>query len=398
MQSYISRQTSEHRISGLFENLSVSFPEFDTVLIIGRVNQYYYTGTMQDGILVLRKSGEMYFFVRKSFERAKIESPFEPIIRISTYRDMLAHLPENLGKVCVETEAVPVAMLDRIRKYFKMDAILPLDRVIAAQRAVKSPDELKLVRESGRRHNDIMINTVPAILREGMSETDFAAELYAEMIKKGHHGVSRFSMFQMEIIIGQFGFGETSLYPTNFDGPGGMKGMSPVVPILGDRERLLRKGDLVFVDVGFGYMGYHSDKTQVYSFGAEPCELAVKTHRACIHVLDRVVSGIRPGVDPSAIYVSAIDPLPAELNEHFMGYNGEKVKFLGHGVGLFVDELPIITGSYKEPLRENMVIAIEPKCGIEGIGTVGVEETYVVTVDGAECLTGGPRDIVTVPV
>jgi Xaa-Pro aminopeptidase len=45
-----------------------------------------------------------------------------------------------------------------------------------------------------------------------------------------------------------------------------------------------------------------------------------------------------------------------------------------------------------------MVIAIEPKCGIEGIGTVGVEETYVVTVDGAECLTGGPRDIVTVPV
>ena len=65
---------------------------------------------------------------------------------------------------------------------------------------------------------------------------------------------------------------------------------------------------------------------------------------------------------------------------------------------MFVDELPIITGSYKEPLRENMVIAIEPKCGIEGIGTVGVEETYVVTVDGAECLTGGPRDIVTVPV
>jgi methionine aminopeptidase len=109
-------------------------------------------------------------------------------------------------------------------------------------------------------------------------------------------------MFQMEIIIGQFGFGESSLYPTNFDGPGGMKGMSPVVPILGNRERLLQKGDLVFVDVGFGYMGYHSDKTQVYSFGAEPGELSIKTHRACIQVLDRVVSGIRPErIRPSSI-------------------------------------------------------------------------------------------------
>ncbi|NLW88283.1 MAG: aminopeptidase P family protein [Clostridiaceae bacterium] len=396
MKPYINRLLSENRLAELRRILSGVYPEYDTVLIIGRVNQYYYTGTMQDGILVLRKDGSMFFFVRKSYERAKIESPFEPIIRISTYRDILAFLPEDLGKVCVETEAVPVAMLDRIRKYFRMDGILPLDRVIATQRAVKGSEELGMIHESGRRHADIMEHTVPAILREGMSETDFAAELYAEMIKKGHHGVSRFSMFQMEIIIGQFGFGETSLYPTNFDGPGGMKGMSPVVPILGDRERILKKGDMVFVDVGFGYMGYHSDKTQVYSFGAEPSDLAVRTHRACIDVMNQVVSGIRPGAIPADIYISSTANLPEELSEHFMGYNGEKVKFLGHGVGLFVDELPIIAGGYKEPLRENMVIAIEPKCGIEGVGTVGVEETYVVTKNGAECLTGGPKDIVTV--
>jgi len=396
MESIVTRQMSESRLARLRQNLASSTTEYDTVLIIGRVNQYYYTGTMQDGILVLRKGGETFFFVRKSYERARMESPFEPIIRINTYRDMLEYLPANLGHVYVETEAVPVAMLERIRKYFQMDRILPLDRLIAAQRAVKTPEELVLIRESAKRHADIMENTVPALLHEGMSETDFAADLYAEMIKKGHHGVSRFSMFQMEIIIGQFGFGETSLYPTNFDGPGGMKGMSPVVPILGNRERVLKKGDLVFVDVGFGYMGYHSDKTQVYSFGAEPGELSIKTHRACIHVLDRVVSGIRPGANPSVIYRESTADLPVELSQHFMGYGGEKVKFLGHGVGLFIDELPIISLGYKEPLCENMVIAIEPKCGVEGIGTVGVEETYIVGANGAECITGGPRDIVRV--
>lgn len=396
MESVVTRLMSEYRLAVLRENLASSLTEYDTVLLIGRVNQYYYTGTMQDGILVLRKDGGIFFFVRKSFERAKMESSFEPIIRITTYRDMLEYLPQDLGKVYAETEAVPIAMIDRIRKYFKIDEILPLDRLIAAQRAVKTPEELNLIRESGRRHADIMENTVPSLLREGMSETDFAAEMYAEMIKKGHHGVSRFSMFQMEIIIGQFGFGESSLYPTNFDGPGGMKGMSPAVPILGDRTRFLRKGDLVFVDVGFGFMGYHSDKTQVYSFGTEPCELAKRTHQACIGVMDRVVSGIRPGADPSVIYRESTSDLPEVLSKHFMGFNGEKVKFLGHGVGLFIDELPIISGGYREPLSENMVIAIEPKCGIEGIGTVGVEETYIVNKDGAECITGGPKDIVRV--
>ncbi|MBN1775336.1 MAG: aminopeptidase P family protein [Clostridiales bacterium] len=396
MESIVTRQMSDSRLALLQQNLASSSVEFDTVLIIGRVNQYYYTGTMQDGILVMRRTGEMFFFVRKSYERACMESTFEPIIKIATYRDMLEYLPADLGAVYVETESVPIAMIERIRKSFHMERILPLDRVIAMQRAVKTPEEIELIRESARRHADIMENTVPLLLREGMSETDFAADMYAEMIKKGHHGVSRFSMFQMEIIIGQFGFGETSLYPTNFDGPGGMKGMSPVVPILGNRERLLKKGDLVFVDVGFGYMGYHSDKTQVYSFGAEPNELAVRTHRACIGVLERVVSGIRPGADPSSVYRDSTAELPEELNKHFMGYGGEKVKFLGHGVGLFIDELPIISGGYKEPLRENMVIAIEPKCGVEGIGTVGVEETYIVGANGAECITGGPKDIVRV--
>lgn len=396
MELTVSRKRSEQRIKLLFQNLDSLSIDYDTVLIIGRVNQYYYTGTMQDGVLVLRKNGEMFFFVRKSFERARIESPFEPIIRIHSYRDMLDYLPENLGSVFVETEMVPFAMLDRIRKRFHMESVLPLDRIIAIQRAVKSEEELELIRESARRHADVMETTVPSILREGMSETDFAAELYAEMIRKGHHGVSRFSMFQMEIIIGQFGFGETALYPTNFDGPGGMKGMAPVVPLIGDRERILRKGDLVFVDVGFGYMGYHSDKTQVYSFGKEPDDRAVKTHRACIQVMERAVSLIRPGADPSVVYREATANLPTELSEHFMGYGGEKVKFLGHGVGLFIDELPIISGGFKEPLCENMVIAIEPKCGVEGIGMVGVEETFIVGGNGAECITGGPRDIVTV--
>lgn len=397
MNSMLSKDIIEKRLQSLFAYLNEAGQTYDTVLIIDRINQYYYTGTIQNGLLVLRKDGSVFFFVRKSFDRANIESSFRPIIQMHTYRDMLAYLPDQLGSVYIETESMPIGMLDRIRKYFSIDTVLPLDQIIARQRAVKSEYELEYIRESGRRHNILMEQTVPSLLREGISETDFAAELYAAMIKGGHHGVSRFSMFQMEIIIGQIGFGDTSIYPTNFNGPGGMLGMYPVVPILGNRDRCLQKGHLVFVDVGYGYMGYHSDKTQVYSFGCEPDEYVKETHKACMQVLEKTISLLRPGNIPADIYRESMQGKSPLLNNHFMGYGDEKVKFLGHGVGLYVDEMPVITGGYTFPLEKNMVIAIEPKCGIKDVGMVGVEETFVVESEGAVCITGGAREIMTVP-
>jgi Xaa-Pro dipeptidase len=383
----------EDRISGLFTALRASGKSFDTAIIISRVNQYYYTGTMQDGVLVLRKDGTVAFFVRKSFDRAKLESPLSVLYRIATYKDMLAFLPQDLGSVFFETETVPIATLERMKKYFTFDELLPLDRLLTQVRSVKTEYELEIITESGRQHNRILCEVVPDLLKEGMSEMDFAADLYACMLKQGHHGVSRFSMFQMEMIIGQIGFGVSSIYPTNFDGPGGMLGLGPAVPILGSRDRFLAKGDIVFADVGYGVLGYHSDKTQVYSFGKLPEPHVAATHAACRNVLDKAVGMLNVGALPSDIYEDCMGHLPPELSRHFMGYGQDGVKFLGHGVGLYIDEMPVIASGNKMPLEENMVIALEPKCGIEGIGMVGVEETFVVKRSGAVCVTGGAQDI-----
>ncbi len=103
-----------------------------------------------------------------------------------------------------------------------------------------------------------------------MSEVDLAGALYAEMLRAGHHGVARFGMFDTEVVLGHIAFGESSLYPTSFNGPGGNYGMGPAVPGIGNRKTILRKGDLVFIDIGFGIEGYHTDKTQTYVFGKEP--------------------------------------------------------------------------------------------------------------------------------
>ncbi|NLN05795.1 MAG: aminopeptidase P family protein [Clostridiaceae bacterium] len=382
----------EKRISNLYEVMKDK--DYDTILIINRINQYYFTGTMQDGVLVFRKDGTVKFFVRRSCDRARMECPLDIVCPMNTYKDMLDYLPSDLGIVYMETQTVTMAIKERLEKYFGFDAVKSIDRKICVLRAVKSDYELEFIKESGRQHEILMTSIIPSILRDGMSETDFLSELYMHMVKLGHHGLSRFNMFQMEMVIGQIGFGDNSTYPTNFDGPGGMKGMSPAVPIIGDRNRYLKKGDLVFVDVGYGVEGYHSDKSQVYSFKAKPDDRVLEIHRACMEVQKKTASMMKEGAVPSEIYERIMAELPASL-VNFMGMY-DPVRFLGHGVGLHIDEFPIIAKGFNLPLKQNMVVSLEPKCALEKTGTVGVEETYVIGRDGAECITGGARDIIVV--
>jgi Xaa-Pro aminopeptidase len=92
--------------------------------------------------------------------------------------------------------------------------------------------------------------------------------------------------------------------------------------------------------------------------------------------------------------VAELDP---ELRENFMGFGSRRVNFLGHGVGLQIDEPPVIAEGFDEPLVEGMVLALEPKKGIAGVGMVGSENTYVVTPAGGRSLTGEPSDPILVP-
>jgi Xaa-Pro aminopeptidase len=241
-----------------------------------------------------------------------------------------------------------------------------------------------------------MEEKIPGLLREGMSEQEFVGEVANQVFKLGYHGYTRFSRFQSEMMIGQFGFGTNSLVPTISTRTGGSRGYGAAVPAAGDPNKILRKGDLVFVDVGFGINGYNSDKTQVYSFGAKPSAEAAAAHQTCIDVQKKAAERLRPGEVPSKIYLDIMDSLDDKQKINFMGYKNRRVKFLGHGIGLHVDEPPVIAMGFDSPLLMNMVIALEPKKGIGGEGMVGVEDTYIVTPNGGMCVTGGPREIIVV--
>ena len=396
MQEKVTKQELDIRRKDFLEAMNAASPDWDTALFLGKVNQYYFTGTMQDGMLLIKKDGSAYYFVRRSYERAVAESPFANIYPMESYGDAAAIAGKECGNTYLETETVTIGILERLKRKFDIPKTGSLDKTVLSLRAVKSPYEIHWLEESGRQHTEFLTKVAPGLMREGISEADFAAELYAQMVKMGHQGYCRFSMFQNELVVGQIGFGENSLYPTSFDGPGGSTGISPAAPFLGSRERKLKKGDLVFIDIGYAVNGYNSDKTQVYMFGAKPAAEVIRAHRACLDVQSRTAEMMKPGAVPAEIYNTIMDSLSEEFKQNFMGFGRRQVKFLGHGVGLHVDELPLIAGGYKVPLLPNMAVALEPKKGIAGIGMVGAEDTYIVEKDGARCITGGGLDIIEV--
>ena len=83
----------------------------------------------------------------------------------------------------------------------------------------------------------------------------------------------------------------------------------------------------------------------------------------------------------------------AGLSENFMGFGTDQVKFLGHGVGLELDELPVLAAGVKSRLMPGMVIAIEPKFTFPGEGVVGIENTFAITENGLERLTLTPDEL-----
>lgn len=363
-------------------------PDWEMAVIISKINQYYYTGTMQDGMLIIPRHDEASYWVRRNYQRAMDESLFPRIKPMNSFRDAAAATGKFPRTVYLETGVIPLDWYKRFQKYFPVTEVKPVDNVIASLRAIKSQYELALMEQSGRIHQRVLEEYVPNLLQEGMSEAELACTLFSLMVDEGHHGVVRFSMFDTEMLFGSVGFGESSIYPTYFDGPGGGYGMSPAVPLLGSRDRKLKKGDLVFVDFGCGVGGYHTDKTMTYMFGAPLPQSAVAEHQACVAIQNQVAEMLRPGVSPARIYQTIMDNLSADFRKNFMGFGSRQVKFLGHSIGLFIDELPVIAAGFTEPLQAGMAFALEPKKGIADIGMVGIENTFLVTPAGGRCITG----------
>lgn len=363
----------------------------DGALILDPLNMYYYTGTMQQGVFFVPRSEEPVFLVRRSYERAQQETPLKrvfPLKGFSQLRATLADLGLRTNILGVAETTLSVSVFKTLVKAFPGGTFTDISALLGMIRAVKSGYEVGLIRKAGALH-EMVYDAIPSLIREGMTEWELGAEIHKKMMALGYTGITRFGVFGGELFMGIVSFGESGNYPTASVGPGGLTGLSPAFPLLGGKKKLGR-GEPIFVDTGFGYEGYFTDKTRVFSLGAPPAE-ALDAYTVCLNIQEAVRCRLKPGAIPSEIYEEVYNEFvyPRGFEKHFMGFGSNQVPFLGHGIGLAIDEFPAIAGKVHIPLETHMVIALEPKKGLEGIGLVGVENTFLVTPQGGEKLTPG---------
>lgn len=365
-------------------------------LIVQNTDLFYFSGTIQQGQLYIPAKGEPVLMVRKDIERAQTESALPRIVGFSRSGELSGILsqhgisiPKTLG---MELDVLPANQYFSFTRLLESTQIVDISMAIRMARAVKSDYEVGLVRRAAG-FSDKLAGTVPSILKEGITEIELAGRIEAEARKMGHQGIVRMRMFGGELFYGHVMAGATAAVPSYLSSPTGGEGVTPAIA-QGSSLRPISRNEPVLVDLVFATDGYISDHTRIFSIGELPDELKA-AHNAMREVQEAVKKAAVPGVPAGALYDLALEKAEAHgLGDYFMGAGDQRIRFVGHGVGLELDEFPFLAKGQKLKLEAGMVIALEPKCIFPGKGVVGIENTHVVTENGLEQLGRFEEDIV----
>jgi Xaa-Pro aminopeptidase len=367
------------------------YMDCDALVILQNVDQFYLTGTLQTGVLWFPREGEPLLAIRKSFERAKIESAVKNIVPLKSYSELPGLIPQPGETIGFETDILPVATYQQVTKNFPKSKIVDGSTPVRNARAVKTPYEVECIRRAAKQL-DTMFLDIPAQLHEGLPEFELAARIEYVLRMAGHQGFTRVRRFNMEMHYGAVSFAETAAYPHAFDGPVGVRGLYPAAPMMGSR-RPLKRHEPVMIDICGGYAGYIADGSRTYSLGPVSQQMR-DTHQYILELNSWIEDRLRPGNVPSQIYQSILDRVAkTSFSKHFMGAGENQVRFVAHSVGLELDEIPVIAPKFDSPLEPGVVFAVEPKVFYPGLGGVGVENTYLVTDGKCERLTLSPMEI-----
>lgn len=355
----------------------------DAVLIGSSVNIYYLTGGVCRGYFYLPIDREPLFFMipparaSKPMER-EIHKP-EQIAAILAQEGF--ELPGRLG---LEFDDLYYSEVERLKKIFPGAEACNGTKVMRAARLTKTAYEIGKMREDGMKQCAVY-SRIDRCYQEDMTDLEFQTEIERVLRKEGCLGFLRAAGPRMEINMGSVISGPNADVATPYDFAMGGAGVDPSLPV-GASGMIMKPGMAVMVDMNGGFNGYQTDMTRCWTIGDVP-EKAVRAHECSRAILRDLESFARPGVEIGELYRRAVRIAEESgLAANFMGHS-HKVAFIGHGVGIELNEQPVVMERNKNLLSENMTIALEPKFVIPEVGALGVENTYVVRADGLENLT-----------
>jgi Xaa-Pro aminopeptidase len=390
---YIPSNEIESRLTRIRAGMKKE--EVEGLLVIQKLNFYYLSGTTQDGLLFVPLEEKPLLMIKRELERAKIESPIKNVVALKSIREIpsliqthFGRLPKSLG---LELDVLPV------KDYFKFEEIFPKTKFLDASpmmretRKIKSPFEINLMRKAGEIGKKVY-QEARKILKEGMTEIELGGLLETVGKKHGHEGLLRVRSLNYEAYTWHVLSGPTGGIVSQSDSPMGGLGLSPAFPV-GASLKAMKAHEPILVDLGTCYHGYQADETRMFSIGKMKQKF-IDAYGACKEIHDAVLEETRPGADCEAMFVKTVK-LAGKLGykDSYLGPSGLQTRFIGHGIGLELNELPFIAQGQSYPLEEGMTFAVEPKIVFPGEGSVGLENTVLVTRDGYEILTPLEQDI-----
>ena len=362
----------------------------DACLLSVDVKLFYTTGRIYSGYFYLPTEGKPWFFVKRpnglSGEQVVYIRKPEEIPGILANAGL--QRPEHL---LLELDELSYNETQRLMKAWMPTVVGNGTLFMRMMRRIKTPMEIEQFRIAARKH-EATYREIPACYRPGMTDLELQFEIELRMRRNGSMGLFRAFGPNMDIFMGSLLTGENAETPSPFDFALGGEGVNAACP-LGANGTPLKEGMAVMIDMAGNYTPYMTDMTRVFSIGKLP-EEAYRAHQVALEIQEAVKAQIKPGTPCSELYrIAAEKAQQAGLAANFMGTR-QQAKFVGHGIGLQINELPVLTPRSKDALQANMVFALEPKFVLPGIGAVGIENSFLVTEDGGEQLTLAPEEII----
>ncbi len=390
---YVPREELTRRLDELRRRLADD--GLDGALLHGTTSLLYFAGTAQQAHLWVPAQGEPVLLVRRVLERARAESALSDVRALGSLRTLPDFVGES-ARVGMELDILPVSLFRRYERALpgvrELTDIGPATRVIRARKSDLEVERIRAAAEAA----DAAFSAVAENLREGMSELELSVVVESSERRHGFQGMIRWrAATGFECPWAHVLAGDSALAFSFADTPFGGEGITPAAPY-GASHRLIARGAPVCVDFALARDGYIHDATRTFSVGPLPGELQEAYEVAC--AMHRMIEReALPGATGAHLWERCVEiAAEAGLDDRFMGYGEQRVSFVGHGVGLELDELPVLAPRQDLPLEDGHVIAVEPKFFFPGVGAVGLENTYVVRPGGSENLTVTSEDLVVV--
>ena len=347
---------------------------------------YYLTGRVFAGYAYITDAGEATFFIRRP-----VELEGDNVVYIHKPEHIPDHLTAMPKSIALELDITPYSAIGRLQAIFPEAKTVNASPMLQAARATKTAFEIEKIRQSGIRQERVY-RLIPKLYRPGMTDLELQVEIERASRLEGCLGQFRISGTSMELYMANLLVGDNADNPTPYDFAMGGAGLDPSLPV-GCNGTEIRPGESVMADVNGNYTGYMTDMTRTFALG-ELSPIAMKAHQCSIDICRELSAMARPGTPAKALYIKAEDMAKeAGLHEYFMGHR-QKAGFVGHGLGIEINEHPVIAPRSRDIIAEGNVFAIEPKFVIPGTGAVGIENTYCVGADKTECLTNAPEPII----